>query len=216
MKIKPINLSIILKKDEKIRLVESDISRIRSRIEDTETFIAKCQSALETGVLPLYYSSFPKNNVWDCVRKDIADYTSFIARWEESMKHSEESLQKYKDKVAKYERMVTDAINDVQAKCRVRKITTKDIIKAIRDIENHLRLPIKKMNGVHAWINPNYQSFKRAYNGIPESTHFGLTYKNGCWYMDRICRTICRNQYIALTLPDEAKRYLIERIENGK
>lgn len=216
MKIKPINISVILKKDEKIRHIESDTECLHSRIEHAEKLIARSYNALKTGELPVYYMSFPKDDAWECVRKDITDYTSFVNKWKKTISDNETALKKYKDKVAKYERMVTEAINSVQSKCRVRKITTYDVIEAIRDIENHLRLPIKKMHGVHAWFNPNCQTFKRAYNGIPESTHFGLTYKNGCWYMDRICRKQCTNQYMYCVLTDEAKRYLIERIENGK
>lgn len=216
MKIKPINVSIILKQKNHFNRFDSDIETTKNDIAEAMRVVAEYRQALETKTPPMYYMYDKKQDLCTQLQKDIDRWERRIANLQKSVEESKQAKAKYLTKVLKYEKMLSDAINDVQAKCRVRKITTDDVIKAIRNIENHLRLPIKKMNGVHAWINPNYQTFKRAYNGIPESTHFGLTYKNGCWYMDRICRKQCTNQYMYCVLTDEAKRYLIERIENGK
>lgn len=216
MKIKPINVSIILKQKNHFNRFDSDIETTKNNITEALRTIDRYKQALVTKTPPLYYMYDKSQDLCTQLQEDIELWEQFVVNQTKSIEDSKKAKDKFMAKVLKYEKMLSDAIDSVQSKCRVRKITTDDVIDAIRDIENHLRLPIKKMNGVHAWINSNYQTFKRAYNGIPESTHFGLTYKNGNWYMDRICRTICRNQYIALTLPDEAKRYLIERIENGK
>lgn len=216
MKIKPINVSIILNQKKHINRFNSDIETTKNDIAEALRVVAEYKQALETKTPPMYYMYDKSQDLCIQLQKDIDRWEKRIANLTKSIEESKQAKVKYLTKVLKYEKMLSDAINDVQAKCRVRKIIPENVFYAIRAIERDLCLPIKKMNGVHAWINPNYQTFKRAYNGIPESTYFGVFYKNGNWYMDRICRTICRNQYIALTLPEEARNYIIERIENGK
>lgn len=126
----------------------------------------------------------------------------------------EESLKKFRDEVANLERMLNDAINSVQSQSQDLTIEEFDIIHAVRELDNFIH-PKDKKNGVFAWINPNSQTFKRDSNGIPESTQFGLIFKDGCWYMDRICRTLCARNPMYCAYSERAKRQLIERIENG-
>lgn len=128
----------------------------------------------------------------------------------------EESLKKFKEKIATYERMLTEAIDNAQSQSQDLTITDYDVIHAVRELDIFIH-PKDKKNGVFAWINPNSQPLdKRNSNGIPESTQFSLIYKDGSWFLDRICRTLCARNPMYCAFTDEAKRRLIERIENGE
>lgn len=143
---------------------------------------------------------------------------SIIANQHERAKKfkKEESLKKFMDEVANSERMLNEAIDNAQSQCQDLTITDYDVIHAVRELDNFIH-PKDKKNGVFAWINPNSQPLdKRNSNGIPESTQFDLIFKDGSWYLNRICRTLCARNPMYCAFTDEAKRQLIDRIENGE
>ena len=83
-------------------------------------------------------------------------------------------------------------IDDGNGKATTRTIDLDDILTAARRIENALNIPKKYLEGLVYSVDMNAQDFPRAYNYVPESTHFTLTYKNGTWRVSDIVRGQCR------------------------
>lgn len=108
---------------------------------------------------------------------------------------------------------IEELINAAQKRCSARTIDLDVIHEAIKDIEqrylNELRITKKALNGSYFWVDRHSQIFANSYRGIPESTQFGLHYKNGSWRLDYIRRDRTGSRYIGATLSDAAKQSLI-------
>jgi len=87
---------------------------------------------------------------------------------------------------------ILQMMDDAQGRATARTIDLDDILTAARRIENALNIPKKYLEGLVYSVDMNAQDFPRAYNYVPESTHFTLTYKNGTWRVSDIVRGQCR------------------------
>ncbi len=101
---------------------------------------------------------------------------------------------------------------EVQERAKARLISADRILLTLTDVEETLDIPKKDMNGITVTIDDNAQSFPNAYKGIPESTRFTATYKNG-WRVTEICRapTCSRSRRVVVEHTDESRAALINR-----
>lgn len=104
------------------------------------------------------------------------------------------------------------AIQEVQKGCRVRKITYIDVLNTCLDIEDHLKLTVSQMDESMFDVNlhaTNYYYHEKR----PESTVFGLIFRNGEWYMKYIKRfPNLTNRKIVAILQEHTKDALIKNI----
>lgn len=110
------------------------------------------------------------------------------------------------------------AIREAEGRATARTITARDIVSRLKEIEKGLNIHKKNMNGISVHVDENAQDFPRAYKYTPESTHFYATFKGGSWIITGIERARCRSasQKITITLTEEAKAAIIDRIEAGR
>ena len=110
------------------------------------------------------------------------------------------------------------AIKEAEGRATARTISANDIVSRLKEIEKGLNIPKKNMNGVSVDVDENAQDFPRAYKYTPESTHFYATFKGGAWIITGIERARCKrdSQKITITLTEEAKAAIIDRIEAGR
>lgn len=114
----------------------------------------------------------------------------------------------------KNSRELIDAVlNDIQRRCKVRIITSDDIINQLIKYETSINISKKALNGTKVTMDINAQSFPNAYKFIPESTKFSVEYINGSWRITDIYRGICTKTKILATLSDSAKIAVINNYE---
>ena len=109
------------------------------------------------------------------------------------------------------------AIKEAEGRATARTITARDIISRLKEIEKGLNISKKNMNGVSVHVDENAQTFPSAYKFTPESTHFFATFKGGSWIITGIERARCgsASKKVTITLTEEAKAAIIDRIEAG-
>lgn len=107
---------------------------------------------------------------------------------------------------------IEKALEDIQKRCTMRNIDFDDLLKIIKDIEETLGIPKKRMLGIEADVDYNAQDFPRAYKYTPESTHIIIEKVSSGWALRYIIRDRCRsaNRKYMLTLTDDAKEAIIE------
>lgn len=105
------------------------------------------------------------------------------------------------------------AVRDAEGKSRVRTVAYRDILQDIETIDKmFVGLSKKDKTGLTVSCDPNAQSFPNAYKGIPMSTTYVLTYRNGSWRISEIGRSqthACR--HVVREMPETVKQYLIDR-----
>lgn len=105
------------------------------------------------------------------------------------------------------------AIQDAQKRAHVRTIEYYNIVNACNVVEKHLSIPKTRMNNISFWCDPNAETFKGSYKGIPESTIFECAYHNGNWYLVDIKRgqTFAKTIKYRVSLTEEAKQAILDR-----
>ena len=84
---------------------------------------------------------------------------------------------------------ISGAISEVQSKARTRTISVDTITDYCESLANSYRMiPRKALHGSTFSVDPFAQHFPNAYKGIPESTHFELTYSNGNFFLTNLVR----------------------------
>ena len=109
--------------------------------------------------------------------------------------------------------LIDAVLNDIQRRCKVRIITSEDIIKQLIKYETSINISKKALNGTKVTMDINAQSFPSAYKFIPESTKFSAEYINGSWRITDIYRGVCTKTKILATLSDSAKIAVINNYE---
>lgn len=103
-------------------------------------------------------------------------------------------------------------LDDVQRRCKVRTIDADDILMAVNDLNlKFCDVPKSRIIGVKAEVDPNAQTYARAYKYIPESTKFTLEMCPTGWFCTEIKRAWTGGsvkQY-HLTLPEETCEAII-------
>lgn len=108
-------------------------------------------------------------------------------------------------------------LNSVQEKCKVRLASYSDVVAACETIEKRLDIPARAMVGVVADVDPNAQTFPRAYRekcwGRVLSTHFTVVRTSSGWSLCGADRAACMGstEGYSVTLTDAAKAALIKR-----
>lgn len=107
---------------------------------------------------------------------------------------------------------LTQAFDAAQHGCRQRTIGIDDILSTLQQVEDHLRIPKGKLDGVRMDANPCAQTFPRAYRYTPMSTQFSAVYKNRCWHITDIYRGKCGGprSAVRIELTDAAREAVLE------
>ena len=92
------------------------------------------------------------------------------------------------------ERLTTE-LDKVQHRCTARTITVDGIFTAVKSINEHLGIPLYKMDGCVVDVDIYAQNFPDAYKFIPQSTHFMLRNRKGKWSVVDIYRGRCRGRH---------------------
>ena len=148
-----------------------------------------------------------------------ADARAVVEAWPDSaraaqqLEKAESALQAAENVLDEKLQPLTDALDVVQAKARVRTITARNIVIELRDITDTLDIPKKAMDDITACVDINAQSFPSAYHGVPESTQFKAVYKAGSWRVVDITRrqTCSTTQRVHIWHTDASKAALINR-----
>ena len=108
---------------------------------------------------------------------------------------------------------LTEALNQVQARCKERTVTAEQILTAFDSITKGLNIPKKSMNGIKVTFDLNAQRFPNAYKYQPMSTIVSAEFKNGKW--TNVCierwHTHTPNRKFIITHTEESKAALIKR-----
>ncbi len=107
---------------------------------------------------------------------------------------------------------IISIIDAAQARARERKITYKDILKAIKEIESKLGITKKALEGTRASVDVHAQDFARAYRFRAESTHFKIIYEKKSWRLISVSRKETRGRLhtYEITLSDTAKAAILD------
>ena len=94
------------------------------------------------------------------------------------------------------------AIEAVQARAKIRRISIEHIFTRIEYIENYLEdLLFKKDWGDLVFsVDENAQSFPNSYDGAPESTQYEIKRRATGWFLEGVVRTYCREKRIKTDL----------------
>ena len=94
------------------------------------------------------------------------------------------------------------AIEAVQARAKIRRISIEHIFTRIEYIENYLEdLLFKKDWGDLVFsVDENAQSFPNSYDGAPESTQYKIKRRATGWFLEGVVRTYCREKRIKTDL----------------
>lgn len=109
--------------------------------------------------------------------------------------------------------VITAELAYVERGCKVRKITTADILDALRAVEERLSIAKAKLDMTRVTVDVHARRFPSAYRGIPESTVFTAVNRRGVWYVTGIYRrqTHAPTRAVHLRLSDTAKAALLDR-----
>jgi hypothetical protein len=132
---------------------------------------------------------------------------------ERDEKESEDLYHKYHDSAA-YKKII-EALEKAQGRCKERTVEPEDIFKAIKDIEEELKIPKCRMDGITVDVDVFAQKFPNAYKYTAMSTHFSLKFKSGKYYLTDVFRGACRtsgNPY-KLELTPESIEALVDRFK---
>lgn len=105
------------------------------------------------------------------------------------------------------------AINEAEGRATARTIGYLSIVLAIDEIERRLGIKKKAMTGITAEIDDHAQVFPAAYKYTPYSTHAYIEKTATGWKLTDITREPTGRKKITLNLTDEAKKAIIERME---
>lgn len=109
---------------------------------------------------------------------------------------------------------ITEWIDRVEKGCRARKIGAIDVLEACADIEEHLGITKKALNGCSFDVNLHGQQFPNAYRGQPDATWFTVEYHSGNWYLSSVGRGTARASHIVTAhLTEEAKAAIVNRYQ---
>ena len=111
--------------------------------------------------------------------------------------------------------IIEDMIHDVEGnRVKERKLTYKDMIYAVDQVEKRLNLPKKYLNGIQVNVDIYAARFPNCYKGTPQSTQFMMIYKSGKWKIDNIYRADCGynpDKKFIVKLTEDAKQEIINR-----
>lgn len=93
-----------------------------------------------------------------------------------------------------------------------RKSDRDTVVHCAEKLEHTLGIPKKYMEGLIYDVDFHAQNFPNAYQYVPESTHFTLTYKNKSWRVSNIRRDTCRrkgHEFVCQNMPNEAAEAIL-------
>lgn len=110
-------------------------------------------------------------------------------------------------------RLLGAELDAVQARAKVRTVTPCEIVEALHDLQKHLDIPKKALEGVKVHFDLNAQAFPSAYKYTPESTHVSAEFKGGSWRVYDISREECRRPSFKFTVThtDASRAALLQR-----
>lgn len=103
-------------------------------------------------------------------------------------------------------------IEQAEGRSTARKITYKDIVRALEEVEEHITRFSTKTDaiGTVVHVDWNAQKFPNAYKYTPESTHFDAELKSGGWKITKIYRSICGTCLYKLDLTENTKAHMAD------
>lgn len=112
---------------------------------------------------------------------------------------------------------IETAIQEAEGRATMRTISYNGIVRATQRIEQKLGVPKKYLEGVRFDVDFHAQNFPNAYKYRAESTHFVVEYSKGKWRVVSIERAYTRtagHDFVCLTMPEETKRAIVEKMMN--
>lgn len=159
------------------------------------------------------------------IKTDYAAYAAYLdaqkeldyrSTWQDAKKTDaarkarDDAREAYKTEAA---RLLGAELDAVQARAKVRTVTPCEIVEALHDLQAHLDIPKKALEGVKVHFDLNAQAFPGAYKYTPESTHVSAEYKGGSWRITNISREECRRPSFRFTVThtDASRAALLQR-----
>jgi hypothetical protein len=105
---------------------------------------------------------------------------------------------------------IDESIKAVEGRASARTITAREMLDAVKRLEDKLSIPKKYMVGTKAVIDVNAQDFPSAYKYTPMSTIFEMERRPTGWFVTGIRRSSCHKDRYQVTLSDEAKKAILE------
>lgn len=142
-----------------------------------------------------------------------ASELGFSADEELAQKYTAQVKQLQEELNAESSRLLGAELDAVQARAKVRTVTPCEIVEALHDLQKHLDIPKKALEGVKVHFDLNAQAFPSAYKYTPESTHVSAEFKGGSWRITNISREECRRPSFKFTVThtDASRAALLQR-----
>lgn len=111
---------------------------------------------------------------------------------------------------------INNVLDYLQRRTRERNITYNDIQASLDVVEEKLGISRAMMNGVHAVVDVNAQTFPRSYKYTPKSTIFHAVHNGRNWVILDIKRDKTHKETMRakLNLPQAAKNAIIHKLES--
>lgn len=145
--------------------------------------------------------------------RDFHEKPEIKARFQRDAEQARKRLIEARQAFEEAAQPLTKVIKQAEGKSRERTIDASDICKGITEVEKQLQGITKKaMKGVKFGYDTNAQSFPKAYKYIPMSTIFTAEFDGKEWRITDIYRGECGKGKCDISLTDEAKKAILEKI----
>lgn len=123
-------------------------------------------------------------------------------------------VQSAEDEFNRCSATLTEAIRAAEGRASARCLDAMDTARALKAVEDNLRIPAKYMRGIKVVICPEARDFPSAYRYTPEATVFCAEYKSAGWVITEIYRDVCprKNKEFRVELTEDAKAAVIDRL----
>ena len=104
------------------------------------------------------------------------------------------------------------ALEEVQARCKVRILNVNDIEEIISNVTSKLNIPKNALIGTKI-LYSGAEIFPSSYRYRPESTHFTAEFNGRNWVIIGISRGTCPDRYsnVTIMLSDSAKQAIVNK-----
>jgi hypothetical protein len=109
------------------------------------------------------------------------------------------------------------ALDDVQARAKVRTISADEMVEALEGFRKRVGVTKKAFIGTRVTVSLHSQLMPGAYKYVPEGTVFNAEYRAGGWHITSIYRANVNTggRVISAKLSEDAAAAVVERMERG-
>lgn len=107
---------------------------------------------------------------------------------------------------------IETAILEAEGRATCRCLSVEQVKSTVSEVETHLGITKKALEGVEIMADPNAQTFPNAYRYTPQSTYFKAVYRHGTWRLTAVyrARTAWPGRAVEIKLTEAAKAAIIE------